>query len=280
MKRILMLYAPVIHEGYIKLFRKYRESVDTLCILGNELVDEFTPLKREIRAINPVLMKKIIQSLNLFKAVEIFDKKSILAAQKNPLKIITVNESVSLSVAEKYFSNFSVKFDSMFLRWDEKSVKSAKPVNYNRESADVFDRKMMALANREAQKSSDWWYHVGAVAVKDGKVLLSAYNHHVPSEFMPYVNGDPRDFIEAGTLTHFATALHAEQTILIEAARKGVSLDGTDIYTTVFPCPFCAKLVAYSGIKRCFFSSGHVSLDGEKILKKKKVELIFVKKAP
>lgn len=276
MKTIMIIYMPVLHDGYLRLFSKYA-TINTLYILGKELIDEFTYLEREIRAIDPNIMRIVVESLHLFGKVSILNRNNIDSVRFHDYKIVAVNDGISRRLIEKYFSEKEIEFDSVFLRWDENNVKVAKPVNYLRDSFDDFDCRMIILANREAKKSSDWWYRVGAIVVKNGEVLLSAYNHHVPSEHTPYINGDPRDFFEAGNLSHFATALHAEQVILVEAARNGISLEGTNIYLSVFPCPLCAKLVAYSGIKRCFFAAGHASLDGEEILRSKGVELILVK---
>ncbi len=135
----------------------------------------------------------------------------------------------------------------------------------------------MGLARTESTKTSDWWRAVGGVLVKDRDVTLAEHNHHVPSDHTPYANGDPRDVVEAGTDSHIATAMHAEQSIIVAAARRGIALEGASLYLTVFPCPVCAKLVAYSGIKKVYFGSGHASLDGETILKANDVELFRVK---
>jgi dCMP deaminase len=115
------------------------------------------------------------------------------------------------------------------------------------------------------------------VVVKDGVVIARKHNHHVPSEHMPYVNGDPRDVIKSGTLNLVYSSLHAEQTIIAESARDGVSLKGTDIYLNDFPCPLCAKLMASAGIKRCFFKAGSTWLDAESVLHAAGVEIVLVK---
>ena len=94
---------------------------------------------------------------------------------------------------------------------------------------------------------------------------------------MPYANGDPRDVIEAGTMNLLYTSIHAEQSIIARAAADGVSLQGADVYLNIFPCPLCAKLVAYAGLKTCFFKQGSAWLDAESILKAMGVEIVLVK---
>lgn len=136
---------------------------------------------------------------------------------------------------------------------------------------------MIARAAKIAESSSDWWRQVGALIVKNGKVILESFNKHVPSQDMPYIDGDPRDFIEAGKSTDITTVLHAEQGLVSEAANRGISLKGASLYITTFPCALCAKAIAYAGVKKCYFREGWANLDGERILKLKGVEIIQVK---
>ena len=204
-----------------------------------------------------------------------FDAAIIIRNKKiKRQEIILVNDEIVRKFAEKYLPGEKISFDTAFLRWDSKSVFSRKDVNYHRKAEDAISKKFMSLTAGEIKKTSDWWRQVGAALVKDGKVIL-AYNRHLPTEHAPYFNGDPRDVIEAGKMSEFSSAIHAEQAIISGAARDGISLKGTDLYVTVFPCPICSNMVANAGIKRLFFSSGHASLDGEEILKAKKVEIIY-----
>ena len=53
---------------------------------------------------------------------------------------------------------------------------------------------------------------------------------------------------------------------IAKAAQMGVSLEGSTIYVTTFPCPVCAKLIVYSGIERVVFSEGYAILDAQDIL--------------
>lgn len=272
-KSYLLLYIPVFHAGYLKLFEECRKRVDGLYILGDRFIKEFTTLHQEIAALNPSHIKIIIENLGLFKRVSVLTKQSL--DELHSATLISADEDISRRFVETYLPHEKVTYKNIFLRWEERSVAAHTPLSVPI-STNAFDRRIMRRAIREADKSSDWWRHVGAVIVRDGKVILEGHNHHVPSEHMPYVFGDPRDYIEAGILSHFSSALHAEQDIIVKAARDGVTLKGTSIYVNVFPCPLCAKLVAYSGIKKCFFASGSASLDGGNILNTNGVELVRV----
>src|SRR5690606_10170342 len=128
----------------------------------------------------------------------------------------------------------------------------------------------------EANKSSDWWRRVGAAIVKDGGILVSAYNKHLPTEHTPYVNGDPRNAFSKGVNIELSSAIHAEALAISEMAKKGIPLEGTSMYVSTFPCPVCAKLIASSGIKKVYYYEGYSMLDGEDVLRSKGVEIIRV----
>lgn len=288
MKKVLVLYVPVLHAGYLKLFGRYKNTVDALYILGAPFVRELSPFLKEIRAIEPATAQKLIAGLGIFKRVEIInpalDRRAFKGGVNRKLppelrhaEIITADEEVSRAFAKKYLKGSRIRYERIFLRWDEKKVKSGAKVKYSRVSSAPFDKKMVERASCEADKSSDWWRQVGAVVVRNKKVILEAHNRHVPSEHKPYAEGDPRDVIEPGVLNLLYTSIHAEQAVIAEAARRGISLKGASIYMNIFPCPLCAKLVAYSGIKKCYFRTGSAWLDAESILKAKGVEIIRVK---
>jgi dCMP deaminase len=257
------------------LFEKYRGSVDALCLLGDDIVAEFAPFHREIRSLDAAIMKQLIESLQLFPSVSIFSPAT--ANELRDTEIITATDETCRKALEKYLPENKIIYESAFLRWDEKNVKSSTDVKYDRISTDARDQAMCAAAADEAEKSSDWWRHVGAVVVKDGAIIASGHNHHLPSDHTPYENGDPRDVIESGTLNLVYTSLHAEQSIVAESAKNGVSLEGTDMYLNVFPCPLCAKLMATAGIKKCFFKTGSAWLDAESVLRDGGVEIVLVK---
>ncbi len=271
----LLAYIPVFHRGYDLLFQRHRDEVKNLVILGGSLIDEFITVAEEIRALPPSRAKLIVESLNLFKTIFVFESVNIGGLSGQPF--IVARDALTEKVVEKYLPKSPIQWDSSFLRWDEKNVLSLENVKFDRLASSEFDQKMMLDAIIEGEKSSSWWRRVGAIVVRDEEVLLRAHNIHTPSEHTNYIEGDPRDFIEAGEKSELGTALHAEQLVIASAAKKGLKLDSTSLYVTVFPCPACAKLVAYSGIKKIFFKEGHASLDGERILRFRGVEIVKIK---
>jgi dCMP deaminase len=96
---------------------------------------------------------------------------------------------------------------------------------------------------------------VGAVMVKDKRVLTTGYNG-APRNFPhPIDVGCLRDElnIPRGMVADICPCLHAEQNAIIQAATTGVSIDGSDLYCTTQPCTQCARMVANCGVKRVIF---------------------------
>ncbi len=274
MKNVLLLYIPVLHAGYLKLLSAQKENVDTLMILGDDLAHELDPFTKEIRAIDAQTMRGLIASLRIFNSVEIATKETIGVLDGK--SIVTADEEISRRAMTQYLPKAQVEYVPVFLRWDEKNVKSDVKVQYDRTSTDAFDRRMIEEAKKEAEKSGDWWRHVGAVIVKDGAIILRDHNHHLPSDHTPYANGDPRDAVQAGTSPELYTSIHAEQSLVAHAAKEGINLSETSIYMNIFACPPCAKIIAASGIKKCYFVAGSAWLDAESVLRAHGVEIILV----
>ena len=274
MRKILVLYMPVLHAGYLRLFASLAGRIDALYILGLEFTQELSPFGKEIRAVEPDVMRKVIEALELFPVVRVLTPATL--DEVKDAEILTADEEVSQAFAKKYLQGVPVAFEKIFLRWDATRVKANEKVAHARVSTDAFDREMTSRAAAEAEKSSDWWRHVGAVVVRDRKIISESHNQHVPSEHTPYAVGDPRDVIEPGTMNLVYSSIHAEQDIVARAARDGAVLAGTDIYMNYFPCPLCAKLIATAGVKRCFFKTGSTWLDAESVLKAAGVEIILV----
>ena len=143
-------------------------------------------------------------------------------------------------------------------------------------SREDFEQKTMIKAFTEAGKSSDWWRHVGGIIVKNGQIIMAGCNQHLPVNDQQYKNSDPRISYTSGVGADFSSSIHAEANLIALAAKKGISLDGAEIFVTTFPCPVCAKQIAVSGIKKVYYAKGYAVLDGLEILKSFGVEVILV----
>ncbi len=271
---MLVIFAPVIHQGYLDLFNRIGGAIG---IIGSDVIAKHTSLTRDCRTINPGAMKRIIEGLGIFSSVRVFNTFDLadLAASVTP--IVMVDDDVSRKIVDEYsFKN--VQFESVFLRWDKIITLRENDVMPHRIiSRGEFEKEMIKVAIDEAQKSDDWWRQVGTVIVKEGKIITSGYNHHLPSDKHLSLFGDPRSNFDAGERIDLSTAIHSEAWSIAHSAKEGISLNGAAAFVTTFPCPNCAKLLAEAGIKTVYYSKGYSLLDAESILNAYNVAIVLVK---
>ncbi len=273
---MVVAYVPVLHRGYRNFFEKYRDAKSFL-LFGEELIKESDYLHKEIRALDPQDASSALQAWRLGPTVAVATLGYLKVLNASKSQIVMPDEDVCRQVAKKHLPDCTITFDSIFLRWNRENVLQEKELQADRTMLVTdLDGEFMSLAAIKAEHSSDWWRQVGAVAAREGEVLLTAYNHHLPSPHTPYVDGDPRNAFSKGVNIELGTALHAEKGIICEAARQGIALEGAYLYVTTFPCPPCAKAIVAAGFKRCYYSTGYAMLDGETILKQSGVEIIHV----
>ncbi|HVE80584.1 MAG TPA: deaminase [Candidatus Dormibacteraeota bacterium] len=276
MSQLAVAYIPVLHSGYVSFIKRHAYG-GRLLLIGPELTAGYRPIEKEIRALRAIDMAFAINALGICDSVEILDSMGASQLAMGNPRLVLPDEDISRMVAEKYFQRCHIMYDTVFLRWDRRNTVALNEVQPHRAiPVSELDKQFMAQAKELAKGSSDWWRHVGGLAVKDGKVLLSARNDHVPSQHTPYANGDPRGNFYQGVHLELSTVIHVEARIVAEAARLGVSLEGAEMYVTDFPCPPCAKQVAYSGISRLYYSEGYAVLDGQDVLDQQGVEIIRV----
>jgi dCMP deaminase len=216
----------------------------------------------------------------LYPQVSVLTKATLKELNRQSTKIVMPNEEIMHSLAETYLPQHAVIYVDTFLRWDK--VKTSQPVTVTPDttiSDRDFEAKLLELAETVAQASSDWWRRVGAVLTKNGRVLGMAANHHLPSAYQPYYDGDPRANFHKGQSIELTTAIHAEAKVIAQAAKEGSSTANCDLYVTTFPCPVCAKLIAAAGIKNLYYRDPYAMLDGESVLRQAGVTLIAVERS-
>ena len=120
-----------------------------------------------------------------------------------------------------------------------------------------WDEYFMGLASHAASRSTCLSRKVGAVAVKDKRVLATGYNGAVSGS--PHCGdvGCLREGAPSGTALHQCRAVHAEANAIAQAARFGVSLDGATAYVTCQPCAACFKLLMQAGVARIVWAEGY-----------------------
>ena len=273
-EKFLVLHIPVVHRGYLDLFKSTIGAVSAVYVIDEKLLEELAEFKPDIASLATAEAENILKNLG-FQNIRTLSLKNI-SELKNK-RILLIQDEISKHLSSKYLQGENIEWVSVFLRWDKSKVLAEMPLQNVRVSDNSFDIAIMKEAYKEAQKSGDWWRQVGAVLVNEGQIVFRAYNQGLPSDHTPYQVGNVRDFFQAGEKQELANTIHAEQKIIAEAAKKGIALEGTAIYVTHFTCPVCAKSIAFSGIKNVYFSEGASALDGKKILESAGVKITQVK---
>lgn len=270
---MLIAFVPVIHQGYVDLFKKYPGE---LGILGTDVITKHTSIARDRRTMNPGAMKKVIESMQLFDRVRIITAFDLADLAKSNTPIAMPDDEVAKKIIDEYgFKN--VTLESIFLRWGFMPTTRENNIAPHRIiSRGAFEKEMMNAAIDEAQKSSDWWRQVGTVIVQDGKIIANGHNHHLPTDYHLSLFGDPRTNFDAGVRIDLSTAIHSEAGVVASSARRGLSLDGASAFVTTFPCPNCARLLAEAGIKTIYYSKGYSLLDAEAVLNGFNVNIVLV----
>ena len=273
----ILLYLPVIHSGYESFLRRHAGAREIL-ILGEGFRQVYPSLAKDIRALPAERAAAYLRLLLPGTGVRVVEPADLPGAVTGDT-VVMPDEEITRELAGQLGPGWhgKVTFDRTFLRWDRAWAAARTPVAFDGEiTAAELPRRLLAAADAVAGRSSDWWRQVGALAARDGQVLGCAWNQHRPTEYAPYLDGDPRDSFGRGIRADLSTAIHAEAALIARAARDGLALAGADLYATTFPCPACARQVAEAGFQRCYFAGQYSVLAGEQVLRAAGITLIWV----
>lgn len=142
-----------------------------------------------------------------------------------------------------------------------------------------WDTYFMEMAKLASKRSSCLRRAVGAVLVKDRRLLATGYNG-VPSGVTHCeVTGCLREklSVPSGERHELCRGLHAEQNAIIQAAFHGVSIREAVLYCTNLPCIICAKMLINAGVRRIVYIEGYADALTEEMLREVGMELVHLK---
>ena len=267
---------PVLHRGYLQLFADYADVKDVL-IFGTDLLQRVYYIRKDLRALQPEEQVAVLEGLELFDSVTILSTSALDDIDRGDIELVMPDEDISRAIGDS-LKHAESSYFPVFLRWDRSSVENVDVEAQDQEiTEEEFHQQVMRDALKRAQTSSDIWRRVGAVLIaKDSTKLGPLANNGEPTNHSPWMEGDPRNIFNRGVGIEMSLFMHAEAGLIAEAARRGVNTSGASIYVSTFPCPACAKLIAHSGIKTCYYKDGYAVLDGADVMKEYGVELIKV----
>lgn len=134
----------------------------------------------------------------------------------------------------------------------KKIDKMLKDLGFEKAGRINIDEYFLKLASVVSERSTCRRHKVGAIAVKDKKILTTGYNGAASKARDCLELGCVRDDLctESGTGRDICRAIHAEQNVIIQAAQHGINLEGATVYCTHFPCVLCAKMLVNAKVKR------------------------------
>lgn len=181
---------------------------------------------------------------------EMFDKAGVKYEAYNPCKNFSKDEvQGAANEIQKILKRFSVQENVMNLEYNEEYF--------------------MNLAE-DVSKDSDCRRHVGAVIVRDNKVLVTGYNAApFGLSSCKELGGCMRqkDNIPSGTRQEYCRAVHAEQNAIIKAATEGISIKGGTLYVTTYPCSICARMIINCKLKRIVYMGDYQDENSHNLLR-------------
>jgi len=138
-----------------------------------------------------------------------------------------------------------------------------------------WDAYFMGIAHLVAQRSTCLRRKVGALVVKDRRILATGYNG-TPSGIRHCSEVGclrAKKNIPSGERHELCRGLHAEQNVLLQASLHGVSLQGSALYVTNQPCLICAKMIINAGIKEVVIAGPYPDAMARRFLREAKVKV-------
>jgi len=148
-------------------------------------------------------------------------------------------------------------------------------IKKNTHKRPTWDEYFLEMANLVAKRSTCLRRSVGAILVKDKRILATGYNG-APSGLKHCIDiGCLRQKlnIPSGERHELCRALHAEQNALIQASLYGISVKKSTLYATNQPCVICAKMLINAGIKEIVMVSGYPDKMAMDFLKEAKIKV-------
>lgn len=169
---------------------------------------------------------------------------------------------------------------------------------YNFMERPSVEEVLMQCALNFAERSTCQRVKAGAVIAVENHIVSTGYNGNAPGKehccdhWRSVYDREPALQYSLPTYEEYLKSdgfkqghrnwaqkyeLHAEMNAIIYAARRGIEIEGADIYTTFSPCLFCAKAIIHAGIKRVFYHELYDRPEGHDALEVLKENSIFIK---
>ena len=143
-----------------------------------------------------------------------------------------------------------------------------------------WDEYFMDIVELVKERSTCLRRKVGALIVKDRRILTSGYNGAPTGCRHCEDIGCLRQQlnIPSGERHELCRASHAEQNAIVQAAMYGQPIEGATIFVTAQPCTICSKLIINSGIKRVVYKGSYPDELSMQLLEEAGLEIVRYEK--
>jgi len=143
-----------------------------------------------------------------------------------------------------------------------------------------WDEYFMEMAELAATRATCLRRKVGAVLVKNKKVLATGYNGAPMDIEHCETAGCLREEmnVPSGERHEICRGVHAEQNLVAQAAIHGVKTEDSTVYCTHQPCIICTKILINAGVNKIYFKNSYSDEFAEKLLDQSNVEFIKYEK--
>jgi dCMP deaminase len=140
----------------------------------------------------------------------------------------------------------------------------------------TLDEYFMEIATVVAKRSTCLRNQVGALFVKNKRILSTGYNG-APSglDHCDQV-GCAREGVASGTRHELCRAVHAEQNAIIQAALHGISIEEATLYCTHQPCILCAKMMINARVAKVVYLQSYPDGTALDFLQQAGIEVVRV----
>lgn len=139
-----------------------------------------------------------------------------------------------------------------------------------------WDEYFMSITEMVAQRSTCLRRKVGAILVRDKRIIATGYNG-APAKVSHCLDiGCLREQqgIPSGERHELCRGLHAEQNSIIQAALYGFSVEGATLYCTNMPCAICSKMLINARIEKIYYKEGYADSLSSLLLAEAKIPVV------
>ncbi len=138
----------------------------------------------------------------------------------------------------------------------------------------------MDITHLVAKRSTCIRRQVGAILVKDKRILATGYNG-APSGIVHCLDIGclrEKNRVPSGERHELCKGSHAEQNAIVQVATHGIPIKDAILFCTNLPCSICIKLIINAGIKTVLYEEGYPDTLSEELIKEAGITLTKVQK--